>query len=138
MSETTGAVTNLGTRTVGQNSDLFARLSPGEGMSGVFDHTSGNFVLRHSTDVNPLPEGSVFRYGGHADVRADLGAAIGEDLTSAASGRLSGFSISKQADGTVTFGWNSGQINPGSHGSRGVPESLRAAIEAAVKNTLGL
>ena len=107
-------------------------------MSGVFDHSSGNFVLRHSTEANPLPEGSVSRYGGHAHVRTDLGNAIGEDLNNVTNGRLSGFSLQKQADGTVRFGWNSGQINPGSHGCRAVPEALRPEIESAVKAALGL
>jgi hypothetical protein len=118
--------------------EIFSRLAPGEGMSGVFDHQSGQFILRHSTEQIPPPVGSVARYGGHQVVRNDLSAAIGEDLTSAASGRISGFSISKQADGSIRFGWNSGQINPGSHGDRGVPEALRSEIESAVRTALGI
>ena len=138
-SETSGAVTNLGTRTVAENSAILARLRPGEGMSAVFDHSSGNLLLRPSSDVfGPLPQGWVRQIGGHADVRADLGLAIGENLTNAARGRLSGFAVVKEADGTVSFRWNSGQINPRSHGSRAVPQPLRPDIEAAVKESLGL
>ena len=70
--------------------------------------------------------------------RANLGSAIGEDLSLATPGRLSGFSLQKQADGVVRFGWNSGQINPGSLGNRAVPEALRPAIESAVRAALGL
>ena len=86
----------------------------------------------------PLPPGSVARYGGHEAVRRDLALAIGEDLSSASRGRLSGFSISKQADGSVRFGWNSGQINPGAHGVRGVPDTLRPEIETTVRTALGI
>jgi hypothetical protein len=108
-------------------------------MSGVFDHSTGKFVLRPSEDVyGPLREGWVSQRGGHATVRADFGQAVGEDLSQAAKGRLSGFSLSKQPDGTVEFGWRSGVINPNSHGDRAVPEALRPAIEAAVRNALGL
>jgi hypothetical protein len=137
-SETQGAVTNLGTHTAANNSDIISRLAPGEGMSGVFDHQTGRFILRHSTNQIPLPAGSVARYGGHRVVRNDLSTALGEDLTLAASGRISGFSISRQADGSIGFGWNSGQINPGSHGDRGVPEALRSEIESAVRAALGI
>jgi hypothetical protein len=141
-SETTGAVTNLGKRTVAQNAELFAKLEPGSGMTGVFDHKTGTVILRPSLDLpsgTPLPEGTVARYGGHASVREDLGAALGEDLGSAAPGRLSGFSITKNPDGTIGFGWNSGQINPGSHGGgNGVPAALRPEIETAVRGSLGL
>jgi len=138
VSETKGAVTNLGTRTTAENSELFAKLQPGEGMSGVYDHSTGKFVLRHSTDAKPIPEGSVAQYGGHSNVRIDLGNALGEDLSNAVSGRLSGFSLQKQSDGSIKFGWNSGQINPGSHGNRAVPDSLRPGIESDVKAALGL
>jgi hypothetical protein len=140
VSETRGAVTNLGTRTLAENSELFAKLRASEGMSGVFDHTTGRFILRPSENlpVGPLREGWVQQYGGHRDVRADLGEALGEDLLQAAPGRLSGFSMTKNADGTVTFGWRSGQINRSSHGDIAVPESLRSAIEAAVRSSLGL
>ena len=131
-------MTNLGSRAVAENAELFGRLPAGEGMSGVFDHASSRFVLRHSTTASPLPEGSVARYGGHRAVRGDLAEALGDDLSSAASGRLSGFSVSKQADGSVRFGWNSGQINPGSHGTRAVPAELQAEIEASVRAALGL
>lgn len=113
-------------------------LTPGEGISGVFDHETGRFILRHSTEQTPPPVGSVARYGGHLVVRNDLSTALGEDLTAATSGRISGFSISKRADGNIQFGWNSGQINPGSHGDRGVPEELRSQIESAVRAALSI
>lgn len=140
VSETTGAITNLGTRTVAANADLFAKLRPGGGMSGVFDHSTGTFILRNSENVSigPLRQGWVRQYGGHADVRVDLGHALGENLSQATRGRLSGFSLSKQADGTISFGWNSGMINSASHGNRAVPEALRNAIEEAVRKALGL
>jgi hypothetical protein len=109
-------------------------------MSGVFDHSTGTFILRNSENVpiGPLREGWVRQYGGHADVRVDLGHALGENLSQATRGRLSGFSLSKQADGTISFGWNSGMINSASHGNRAVPEALRSAIEEAVRKALGL
>jgi hypothetical protein len=109
-------------------------------MSGVFDHSTGTFILRPSENVvvGPLRQGWVRQYGGHADVQIDLGHALGEDLMRAAKGRLSGFSITKQADGSVSFGWRSGMINDASHGDRAVPEALRGAIEAAVRKALGL
>ncbi len=132
---TQGAITNLGLRDT--NAKLLSEIPTGEGMSGVYDHTLGRFVLRHSSNASPLPAGAVVQYGGHMDVRTSLGQAIGEDLAGAASGRLSGFSVVKEVDG-LRFGWNSGQINPGSHGARGVPDALRNEIEAAVRSALGL
>jgi hypothetical protein len=106
-------------------------------MSGVYDHKTGKFVMRHSTDEYPTPPGSVARYGGHSDVRGELGTAVGEDLGRAEPGRVSGFSMSRQADGTPSFGWNSGQVNPGSHGTRSVPEEKRPEIENAVLTSMG-
>jgi hypothetical protein len=105
----------------------------------VFDHSTGTFILRNSANVpiGALQQGWVRQYGGHADVCIDLGQALGEDLLQATRGRLSGFSLSKQADGTISFGWNFGMINSTSHGSRTVPESLRSAIEEAVRRALG-
>ena len=120
------------------NAEIFAQIGPRQGMSGVFDHATGTFLLRPSTTATPLPPGAVAQYGGHAAVRADLGLALGEDLSSAAPGRLSGFSLSRAGDNSITFGWNSGVINPGSHGTRAVPEALRSSIEAAVRESLGL
>jgi hypothetical protein len=75
--------------------------------------------------------------GGHAAVRQDLAAALGDDLTAAEPGRLSGFSVTKGATGEPQFGWNSGQINPASHGSRSVPEAARSQIEGTLKSSLG-
>jgi hypothetical protein len=139
ISETQGAITNLGSRTVQSNAALLDALPNGGGMSGVFDHSTGNFVLRNSSDVyGPLPEGWVRQIGGHAAVRSDLGLAIGEDLSGAAPGRLSGFAVVRGADGQIQFRWNSGQINIGSHGSRAVPEPLRPEIENAVNAATGL
>lgn len=137
-SETQGAITNLGSRSTEQNAALLKRLADGEGMSGVYDHQSGQFVLRHSTQATPLPPGSVKQYGGHAVVRDDLGAALGQDLSQAPRGRLSGFAVLKQPGGKLEFRWNSGQINPGSHGQIGVPDKLQPEIEGAVRKALGL
>jgi nucleoid-associated protein YgaU len=136
-SETQGAVTNLGSRSTEANKAIFDRIVDGEGMSGAYDHQTGQFVLRHSTDVKPTPPGSVEVFGGHALVLDDLGAALGEDLSRAARGRVSGFVIIKQPGGTLEFRWNSGQINPGSHGTRAVPDRLRPEIEGAVRRALG-
>jgi hypothetical protein len=135
-SETQGSVTNLGTQSTASNVELFNReVTVGGGMSGVFDHQTGRFVLRPSADAANLPSGWVSRYGGHADVRADLGAALKQDLTNQ-PGRISGFSISRTESG-ITFGWRSNTVNSPSHGSVEVPESLRSSIETAVRSALG-
>jgi hypothetical protein len=107
-------------------------------MSGVFDSATGTFIMRRSTMAAEIPEGWVAQYGGHGAVRQDLAAALGEDLTSAAPGRLSGFSVTKGANGDAQFGWNSGTINPASHGSRAVPEAVRPQIESAVRGSLDM
>jgi hypothetical protein len=65
-------------------------------------------------------------------------AALGERIITQ-PGRASGFSITKGPGGTIEFGWNSGQINPGSHGGgRAVPEGLREEIIDFVYFALGL
>lgn len=106
-------------------------------MSGAYDHATGKFILRPSTNKNPLPDGWVAQYGGHSQVLDDLAAATGENLKGT-KGRISGFYIVKESDGTARFGWNSGQINPGSHGTRGVPPELQSEIKDSVVAALGL
>jgi hypothetical protein len=136
-SETTGAVTNLGRKSVGDNRKIFEELPVDGGMSGAYDHTTGKFILRPSTNKNPLPDGWVTQYGGHSQVLDDLAEATGESLKGTKN-RVSGFYIVKEPDGTARFGWNSGQINPGSHGTRGVPPELQSEIKDSVVAALGL
>jgi hypothetical protein len=119
ISETQGAITNLGSRTKAANTELFSHLEPGQGMSGAFDHDTGTFVLRPSTILEPPPDGWVSRYGGHEDVVADLGEALGEDLTPGAQpSRLSGFSVVKEPDGSLR--------------SVGIPESSTIRLTVVV------
>ncbi|MBN1546453.1 MAG: hypothetical protein JW902_07330 [Syntrophaceae bacterium] len=121
-------------RTTAENLQVLNSLAEGDGMSGVYDHATGQVLLIRSTGEYPRPEGWVAQRGGHADVFNELTNGTG-NLTKL-PGRFSGFYIQK-LEGKFVFGWNSGQVNSISHGgSYSVPEELRPEIMAAVKKTV--
>ncbi len=148
-SETRYAVSNLGRNAAVRNSDVLSQVGVDEGLSGVYDHATGNILLRRSfpnSQMGSAPAGSVAQYGGHVNVADDLGAATGENFTTSetvggqrwvelseslrGTGRLSGFSAVRTQTGWE-LRFNSNSVNGVTHGQQAVPEGLQQAIRDA-------
>jgi len=98
-----------------------------QGVSGVFDASTGRVLLRPSTEEAVIPEGWVARGGGHAEVSAALGGNRASH---------SGFAAILQENGSLNITWRSGTLNPSSNNYY-VPARLRSSIMDAVEDATG-
>lgn len=99
----------------------------GQGFSGVFDAKSGRVLFRPSSYDEVLPDGWVPAKGGHVNVFDELGSDLADS---------SGFTVFKQADGSLSVQWKSG-LNLTDADDMILPFQKREPILKALENVTG-
>ncbi len=136
-SELAHSLSNLGDDVLARNTtSLLDDFAPGAGFSGVYDPTTGMFLIQPSGNTvlktGAIPENLVAQRGGHAIVNARFAELAGVDAS-----QTVGFTVFYDAAGELSVAWNSGSVNGLNYGSYAAPTRFRQLILDAIKEATG-